>query len=130
MTKERRLAIEMWEDIYKSSVQAVEALKENFCAEHDLQWKHHCWFCQYVRKDCRAYLKSREAIDPGVNACEECPLYKWYEARRTTPKNFCGCDINFDTIYQRIRRGDKEAILWVLRALKGEPIWLNTDEDV
>lgn len=123
MTRERRLAVQQWEEIYKSSAQNIADVKASFCEEHDLQWKHNCWFCQYVRKDWRNYLKSRSNIDLGANACQKCPLYKWYAARHETPEDFCGCDTNFNTIYTGVCRGDKEAVLLVLRALKGEPIW-------
>lgn len=128
MTKERRLAIEMWEYIYKHPHLIHEFFKEDFCAWHDLKWKFECWFCQYVRKDYRDNLTSREDIDPAENACGKCPLYKWYASRHQVSFDFCGCDYDNYTIYQRVLKGDKEAILLVIKALKGEPIWREKDE--
>lgn len=58
MTKERRLAIEMWCGISRLlsacdslSGSTVKGYKQVFCEEHDLKWKYSCWFCQYIR-DC------------------------------------------------------------------------------
>lgn len=63
MTKERRLAIEMWTNI-RNMLSASDgqlprnifSYKEMFCADHDLKWPGNCWFCQYI------------------SACDKCPL--------------------------------------------------------
>ncbi len=131
MTRERRLAIQMWEEICANPHSHINAIKERFCEEHSLDWKHGCWFCQYVRKDYRVHLKSRHDIDPAINACEACPLYKWFASRNLVSQNFCGCTIDADTLfkradtlYKRTEEGDvvEEARGLILKALKGEQI--------
>lgn len=55
MTKERRLAIQMWEEI----VEALKCetpehpvfeckMKTDFCRKHGLDWYADCWFCHYI----------------------------------------------------------------------------------
>ena len=59
MTKERKLAIQMWQGIkneiaknpYLSDI-GIYRLKQKFCIQHKLQWNCHCWFCQYI-PNCR-----------------------------------------------------------------------------
>ena len=64
MTKERRLAIEMWEGIRKYIMTATRATstdiyfyKETFCEDHDLNWMWNCWFCHYIMKCSKCPLK-------------------------------------------------------------------------
>ena len=67
MTKERRLAIRMWEEVkeqlhewYKEHpydiVHFLCYFKSDFCRQNELTWLNDCWFCQYI---C---------------ACDKCPL--------------------------------------------------------
>ena len=61
MTKQRRLAIQMWQEIVdkcraRDDFNLVEFKKE-FCKEHNLHWINNCYFCQYF-------------------LCSECPLDK------------------------------------------------------
>lgn len=66
MTKERKLAIQMWEEVKKQLpgwhygiVAALKTLKANFCRQNGLDWKYDCWFCQYFRYNCfKCPLKS------------------------------------------------------------------------
>ena len=63
MTKERRLAIQMWTNI-RNMLSAsdvctrsdIVAYKLSFCTRYDLNWKCNCWFCMYMP------------------SCSECPL--------------------------------------------------------
>ena len=53
MTKERKLAIQMWQEIVnkckaRDDFNLVEFKKE-FCKEHNLHWINNCYFCQYCR---------------------------------------------------------------------------------
>lgn len=72
MTKERKLAIQMWQNI-RDMISEFDKLvcidillyKDTFCAEHRLWWSWNCLFCQYM---------------PG---CSKCPLVhcgpdSWY----------------------------------------------------
>ena len=71
MTKERRLAIQMWQEIVNKCKAGedfnVAQFKDDFCKEHHLNWTSNCYFCQYCR------------------SCSECPLDKncflYYEVR-------------------------------------------------
>lgn len=89
MTKERRLAIEMWKGI-RNILSACECFagfdvqkyKREFCTEHDLEWEHGCWFCQYIPRcskcplgNCDSYsdyddvVNDRLSKDTRVVAC-------------------------------------------------------------
>ena len=62
MTKERRLAIEMWQEIVDKCKAGekfnVINFKDEFCKEHNLVWVNSCYFCQYY-------------------PCSKCPLYNY-----------------------------------------------------
>ena len=51
MTKERKLAIQMWQEIVnkcKSGEQFdVDSFKKSFCEKHRLNWYNDCYFCQH-----------------------------------------------------------------------------------
>ena len=51
MTKERKLAIQMWQEIVdkcRSGEQFnVVNFKKSFCKKHRLNWYNNCYFCQY-----------------------------------------------------------------------------------
>ena len=53
MTKERRLAIQMWEEIVVKCKSGepfnVSRFKEAFCKEHNLTWVNNCYYCQYFQ---------------------------------------------------------------------------------
>lgn len=106
MTKERRLAIKMWQEIVdmleKENID-VDYQKNNFCKKYHVLWSHGCWFCQYVRKEYRSRLKSRRDIDFDINGCENCPLYKEFQSRNAIPEeDFCGCSTNYETLYSQV----------------------------
>lgn len=94
MTKERKLAIKMWEEIkeripkwQKTSYaipisERVVRYKRDFCIKHDLSWMMNCWFCAYITycencplRSC-AYGVYRDLIDNSsplqakIRACE------------------------------------------------------------
>lgn len=56
MTKERRLAIEMWKDIRSRIIMLGQRMRGGdiveykfmFCRKHDLKWSGDCWFCHYI----------------------------------------------------------------------------------
>ena len=68
MTKEIRLAIQMWEEIVDKCKAGedfnVAQFKEDFCKEHNINWTSNCYFCQYLLcfecpldKNCHLYLR-------------------------------------------------------------------------
>ena len=76
MTKERKLAIKMWEEVKeriplwyetynKDIVCVLKRFKGDFCFRNKLSWDNNCWFCQYICSECdRCPLKSCEYNDP------------------------------------------------------------------
>ena len=98
MTRERRLAIEMWERIAEHIGDpdfGIYKFKRRFCVEHNVCWESNCWFCQYVRKNHRHNLSSRVRIGLRTNGCQNCPIYKYNKCE----KDECGCTINRKTLY-------------------------------
>jgi len=130
MTKERRLAIQMWEEIAQRDPDSVNLYKKDFCCKHDLDWKNDCWFCQYVRQDYREDLPSREDISTKYNGCQKCPIYKY--GRCTGDK--CGCASMFKTnlfiqVIHAIEADERrEAAEIIVRLLKGEKPWVTGEE--
>ena len=45
MTKERRLAIQMWQEIVDKC--KAGDYKADFCKKHGLDWLDNCYFCDY-----------------------------------------------------------------------------------
>lgn len=76
MTKERKLAIKMWEGVKKrlpewyeedrgDIVDDLKDFKSDFCLTNDLHWNWYCWFCQYTRTECdKCPLKSCDYKEP------------------------------------------------------------------
>lgn len=69
MTKERKLAIEMWKGIrdkIQSSFASDHSITEHdiimykneFCCKHGLRWRCCCWFCQYIPMCIKCPLRS------------------------------------------------------------------------
>ena len=86
MTKERKLAIELWIKIREKireediSPREIRLIKEVFAAENNLKWKNECYFCTYVRNGLVAFQ--------CLQGCEKCPIAK-VRARKNT--YICGC---------------------------------------
>ena len=125
MTKERRLAIEMWERIVKElenekryvlPTDTIGDIKADVCKSNNLHWKYNCWFCQYMRYDYR-YLPSREHIPQESNGCQNCPLYKEHEDMLYDDE--CGCTHRVKTLWNRVTDGDVSAAKRILELLKG-----------
>ena len=64
MTRERKFAIQMWQGI-KHALETksgssfdVTEFKKAFLKDNNLNWKHNCWFCQYIP------------------TCSQCPLQR------------------------------------------------------
>lgn len=60
MTKQRRLAIQMWQEIVDKCRTSddfnLDDYKADFCKKHGLNWFANCYFCNYF------------------NPCSKCPL--------------------------------------------------------
>ena len=81
MTRERKLAIQMWEEVKKRLpewyaesqgyvVADLKCFKTDFCDKNNLYWKYDCWFCQYFRVECDKC--------PLQSCNHENPLTAWY----------------------------------------------------
>lgn len=70
MTKERRLAIQMWQEIVDKCKAGddfrITSYKYNFCREHKLNWTNSCYLCQYCRHCSRCPLGSCMLIYPKI----------------------------------------------------------------
>lgn len=121
MTKERSLAIQMWEEILEHQPCTVFIYKDRFCSEHRLSWTYGCWFCEYVRQDFRLNLLSRLDIPEDFNGCQKCPIYKYNKCEGDA----CGCEGGI--FEQACKASDvfrrKEATKIIIRLLKGEKLW-------
>lgn len=129
MTKERKLAIEMWEFVLaRLGVRNAYHLKQIFAAGYpEIDWQNDCWFCQYCRRDYRKEHPGREGLDHERNNCELCPIFKYEQAHGNYPleEDACGCDEaawHEAPLYARAEEGDKEAARIILRLLKGEKV--------
>ena len=70
MTRERKLAIQMWQEIVDKCKAgdnfSVVMLKMEFCKKHNLHWLNDCYFCQYCDSCSSCPLGSCELIYPKV----------------------------------------------------------------
>lgn len=76
MTRERKLAIKMWEEVKEHLPQWYEEsqwlitfdlkdFKADFCFTNKLHWEFDCWFCQYIYPECdKCPLKSCNFAEP------------------------------------------------------------------
>ena len=134
MTKERKVAIEMWESlvgqlpVISSFSYSCCAYKEAFMESYPYEWQNSCWLCEYCRKDYRFGHVGREDFASTENHCEACPLYKYEIARGNIPivKDACGCansDWDSETLWGKVYiNKDVEAAKIILSILKGEKI--------
>lgn len=92
MTKERKLAIKMWQDIKRlmpewvkldpdDIVSFLRCYKDKFCTSNKVHWLYDCWLCQYFRDN-----------------CEKCPLHScYYAAPWTAWARIVSCSTNLKT---------------------------------
>ena len=89
MTKERKLAIQMWlgirDGIAANKQFSISAAKQMYCFMHNLEWSCSCWFCEYV--NC-SYRKC------PLGSCGEADsLYlKVLDGRLSTEERLDACD--------------------------------------
>lgn len=120
MTKERRLAILMWEEI-KTYIRdakrpsdmdglAVTKIKYDFMTKHHVQWRHGCWFCQYVR-----YLDEIHG-----EGCQRCPLSDGSADAILGHKSGCCRNTYSRVVNARLRKIKLKACDEIIATLKGE----------
>lgn len=70
MTKQRRLAIQMWEAIVAKCKSGegfnVDLFKMEFCRKYNLDWVNACYFCQYFRTCSNCPLGNCTLIYPKI----------------------------------------------------------------
>lgn len=83
MTKERKIAIAMWEFIERQLLNALDEdynedednvptiayLKEKFTEKYGIKWKYNCYLCHYI-PSC-----SKCPLNDGYNECNSQSLY-------------------------------------------------------
>lgn len=119
MTRERRLAIQMWEEIKKAVIDAkrpmdinaefVAQFKYVFCAKHEISWLHGCWFCKYVRYHDNLHGEG----------CQRCPLSDGHKGAILGYESGC-CENAYNRVLNARQRKTKlKACDEILRILYG-----------
>lgn len=130
MTKERRLAIEMWQDMRELVSQGrinagweMLAAKGTWSEEHGINWYCECWFCHYFRKDIEDNEDCCDDDDEDEDEDEEltsmtpkCPLNHRHPFRcgGSCMQYAIACNPKY-TMKQRLGAVDN-----IIKALKGE----------
>lgn len=119
MTKERRLAIQMWEEIKKAIIDAkrpsdidcctVTKLKHKFCVINELNWMHGCWFCKYVRYHDKIHGEG----------CQRCPLSDGHKGAIIGYDSGCLRNAYYRVIHTRTRKAKLKACDEIIRILNG-----------
>lgn len=130
MTRERRIAIAMWEFIVEHfNENDVAFLKEVFIGSYpEINWHNNCWFCEYCRRDFRPH-PGRDGIEPACENCQLCPLYRYEIAHgnHTTVEDACGCcssDWLKEPLFTKAQlRHSKKAAETILMLMQGAKLY-------
>ena len=154
MTKERKLAIKMWEDIKQRILtDTIPRPNESFnlnkaiiAQEHgvsmdtscNIRWASNCWFCQYVRRDYNRFGDFWEGTGKGKGLGEEgcnfCPLAKAHpqydpsDAQRDCACILPGAPFNIICHIHSPKEERAAACDIIIKALKGEKIKIEVQE--
>ena len=119
MTRERRLAIQMWEEIKKAIIDtkrvsdidthAIAVLKCEFCHINELNWQHGCWFCKYVRYHDKVHGEG----------CQRCPLSDGHEGAIIGYESGCCKNAYHRVVCARMRKTKLKACDEIIRILNG-----------
>lgn len=119
MTKERRLAIQMWyeirariRDVKRPSNMdglAVAQIKHKFAVDHHLQWEYGCYFCEYVRYHDEIHGEG----------CQRCPLSDGSADAINGYKSGCCKNAYHRVVDGQMRKTKLEACDEIISALKG-----------
>lgn len=116
MTKERRLAIEMWQYIRKKTSQIcgpeLYKAKLDWIRAHNIAWYSECWFCHYFRQVADSEYYEGEHKSKSF----KCPL----NCKRQYP-----CDghcVQYSIVYSSNKSLEQRlaAVDNIIKALKGE----------
>ena len=155
MTKERKIAIKIWEDIKqriladnlpspafhhskKLIAEAYAVSDVSFDTSCSISWDNVCWFCQYVRRDYKRFGDYWEGTGKGKGLGEEgcnfCPLAKAHPLYDPSDaQHDCGCLLPNSpyAIVCNFFSSKKErasACDIIIKALKGEKIEIEVQE--
>lgn len=150
MTKERKIAIKIWEEIKQRILtdtlpsQMLHVSKVLIAREYDvssdtscsIRWDNVCWFCQYVRRDYKRFGDYQEGTGKGLGeeGCNFCPLAKAHPLYDPSDASHdCGCFLHGSPykIVSSIYRPKEEraaACDIIIKALKGEKIEIEAQE--
>lgn len=119
MTKERKIAIEMWQAMREkvSKGEIAETLdmnqaKHDWLKEHDIDWYCDCWFCNYLHKARDDGYEEEES----TGMTHRCPLNpcRPFRCKGRCPQYVFACNERYP-MEQRL-----EAVDNIIKALKGE----------
>ena len=154
MTKERKIAIKIWEDIKQGILN--DTLTRRMFSENKadiarkygvssyapdcIRWDNDCWFCQYVRRDYKRFGDFWEGTGKakglGEEGCNLCPLAKAHPLYDPSDaEHDCGCMLPNSPyrIARNIFHTNEEraaACDLIIKALKGEPITIEAEEEL
>ena len=152
MTKERKIAIEIWEDIKQRIL--TDTLPNNvfFIAKRDIarehgvssntscgiEWDGDCWFCQYVRRGYNRFGDFWGGTGKGLGeeGCNFCPLAKAHPLYNPSDaQHDCGCFLHgspYRIVSNRYHTKAERAAACdlIIKALKGEPITIEAEEEL
>lgn len=128
MTKERKLAIEMWQAMRElvSKGQIADALnmlkaKQMWLEAHGIDWYSECWFCNYFRKDIEDGFSedNEDCFDDEeeiTSMTPKCPLnpYHPFRCHGRCEQYTIACNEKYP-MEQRLAAVDN-----IIKALKGE----------
>ena len=119
MTRERRLAIQMWETIRAHirdakrpsdiNLDFIVRFKYGFCADHELSWMYGCWFCKYMRYHDKIHGEG----------CQRCPLSDGHKGAIIGYESGC-CENAYNRVLNARQRKTKlKACDEIIRILNG-----------
>lgn len=119
MTRERRLAIQMWEEIKYAIIKAervkdidgsaVRRMKSIFCFNHNLRWFENCWLCHYVRYHDELHGEG----------CQRCPLSDGHKEAIIGVESGCYKNAYNRVIHAQTRNAKLKACDEIIRILNG-----------
>lgn len=126
MTKERKLAIELWQAMREkvsngeiSDAIDMQLAKKDWLEEHDIEWYSECWFCHYFRKEIEDdnddyYAEDEELHKDGKTS--KCPLNRYRPSKclGSCVQYVIACKHKYP-LGQRLTAIDN-----IIKALKGE----------
>ena len=146
MTKERKIAIKIWEELKQMILDDTLPSELFFVVKgklasnkYNMSWTDSCWFCQYVRREYDRFgdfwEKTGKAKGLGEEGCNLCPLAKAHPAYNPSDAGKdCGCILAgapWRIVSNNCRPKEERAAACdiIIKALKGEHIEIQAPEE-